>query len=143
MIKIAFRNALCQKSSIRIFFKMMIASKIQFNDNSLLRSFRFHCKNVKHRRIMNQIKFKVDEQKKIYFKFFKTIQKAHSIFHRFRINDANSSHDFLKNSMFNQLNRRKRELSNNDDFEKKISFRHFANSSDKYYWYFLCQLSHS
>ena len=84
---------------------------------------------MKHRRIISQIKLKTDEQeKKFFFKFFKAIQKIHSIFYRFRINNANSLHDSLRNLMFNQLNRCKRELSNNDNFEKEIfvsSFRKF------------------
>ena len=89
---------------------------------------------MNRRDIMNQIKFKIDKQsisKQFFFKFFKIkiIQNdEHSIFYRFRMNDANFSHDFLKNSIFDQINRRKRKFSKNDDFDEEIlisSFRKF------------------
>ena len=60
------------------------------------------------------------------------------------MNDANFSHDFLKNSIFDQVNRRKRKFSKNDDFNEKIfisSFRKFKQQIIS--WYFLNQLSHN
>ena len=58
---------------------------------------------MNNRVIINQIKIKVDKQlifKQLFFKTFKAkviSNDIHFIFYRFRLNDANFSHDFLKN----------------------------------------------
>ena len=86
---------------------------------------------MSRRDIINQIKFKTDKQsisKQFFFKFFKIkiIQNdEHSIFYRFRMNDANFSNDLLKNSIFDQINRRKCKFSKNDDFDEKFFISSF------------------